>query len=308
MSEKEDKKVSYPTPTLVKLPIKAIKVPEIRVSAVMPEELQPLFAESVKAAGVLNPISVIWDGENYVLVDGLHRLLEARNKGEEEISAVVVNGSIKDVMIRNLQTGRLQGRGKVSDEIRVIKYLNEEEGMGLDEIALKTGYPMKRVEDLLSIAKADPEILEALDKEELSLGAALEIARIPDRDAQLTVLYQATMYRLKIKDVKELVDKTIVMLKTKQERMLEEEKKPTKEEVLISCWLCEGQWRAIDMRSFILCPTCAGMLFEWKARLKHAKQGEAEEGVGAVEEEEKQDEKQGEKSEKQDENELSKTS
>jgi ParB-like chromosome segregation protein Spo0J len=308
MSEEKSEKTSYPKPTLVKLKIKDVKIPEIRVSAVMPEELAPLFAESVKAAGVLNPISVIWDGENYVLVDGLHRLLEIRNKGEEEIDAVVVNGSMRDVMIRNLQTGRLQGRGKVSDEIRVIKYLNEEEQMGLDEIALRTGYPMRRVEDLLSIAKADPEILEALDKEELSLGAALEIARIPDRDAQLTVLYQAVMYRLKVKDVKDLVDRTLIMLKTKQERMLEEERKPTKEEVLISCWLCGEQWRAADMRGFVLCPTCAGMLFEWKARLKHAPLPSEPEGAGAVEEEQKQEEKQGEKVNEQAESEPLKNS
>jgi ParB-like chromosome segregation protein Spo0J len=273
MSENKEKR-DYPVPTLVKLPIKDIMVPDVRVTSVMPDEIRELFASSIRASGVINPIQVIWDGKNYILVDGLHRLMEARNNNQYEIDAIVMNGSLKDVMIKNLQTGRLQGRGKVTDVIRVIKYLIEEEKMSIDEVARYTGYPIRRIEDLLTIANADPEILNYLDREEISLGAALEIARIPDRDAQLQVLYYAAMYRMTVKDVKELVERTLIALKTKERKALEEAEKPAREEVLIKCFICEDQYPAKEMRSIIVCPVCMASIMDVKVRLQRERERE----------------------------------
>jgi len=264
----EDLLKKYERPVYEELEIDKIVVPEIRVTAVMPDELIENFATSIKQLGIVNPIKVIFDGQNYILVDGLHRLLEAKKAGAKTVPCVVAKGSLKDVLVQNLATGKLQGRGKVSDMIRVVKYLYEEEHMGIDEIARATGYTVNYIDNLFSIAKAHEEILKALDEEKIPLGAAIEIAKIPDEDAQLRVLYQVIMYGMKVKDVKDLVKKTIELLQKKAEKEVIEGPRRPREEVEIECWLCGEKWPAKDMRSPILCPTCLAVLIEEKAKIR----------------------------------------
>jgi ParB family chromosome partitioning protein len=272
MSSGEKKLDKLQKPVVRKIPVNLIDVPEVRVTSKLPEELEEAFKESIKAQGVVNPILVVPNGDRYVLVDGLHRLQEAVLNGETEITAVVRPGTYQDVLLWNLTTGKLQGRGKVTDMIRVVKYLREEVGMPLEDIAAKTGYRLRYLEDLLAIAKAHPDILMALDEEKIPLGAAIEIARIPDTDAQIKVLWNAIMYRMTIRDVKELVEKTLEQLERRKAMGEEAKPRTPRELVLLECHLCEGKFPAKDMRSVFLCPHCMNVL--WDMKLEAMKEAE----------------------------------
>jgi ParB-like chromosome segregation protein Spo0J len=262
-------------PWLGEIEIDDIVIPDIRVTAVMPSDLAEQFKGSIAAQGVLNPVRCIWDGQNIILVDGLHRLMEARNNKQKTVPAVVVPGSLRQAMLENLTTGKLQGRGKVTDMIRTVKYLVDTEKMTLDEIALKTGYKMRYLSDLLAIANAHPDILRALDEEQISLGAAIEIARIPDTDAQLKVLWNAIMYRMKLEDVKDLVDKTIEVLNMKKSGKYPTQRTTPRDYVLLECHFCGAKVPAKDMRTIFLCPHCLNML--WEMKIEAMKQLKAEE-------------------------------
>ena len=251
-------------PWLGEVEIRDVVVPEIRVTAVMPEDLEEQFRGSIAAQGVLNPVKCIWDGERIILVDGYHRMMEALRNKMVTVPAVIVPGNLRDVMFQNLTTGKLQGRGKVTDMIRVVKYLVEEEGLSLEDIAAKTGYKLRYLSDLLAIAKAHPDLLMALDEEKIPLGAAVEIARIPDTDAQLKVLWNAIQYRMTVKDVKDLVEKTLEALQKKREGAGEERPRTPRELVLLECHLCEGKVPAKDMRTVFLCPHCMNILWDMK--------------------------------------------
>ena len=252
-------------PWLGELDVNDVVVPDIRVTAVMPPELEEQFRGSIRAQGVLNPIKCIWDGENIILVDGLHRLMEARAAGHKTVPAIVVPGSIKDVMLQNLTTGKLQGRGKVTEMIRVVKYLVEEEHMGLEDIAVQTGYKLRYLEDLLAIARAHPDLLRALDEELIPLGAAKELARIKEPEVMLRLLYQVIQYRMKVQDVKELVDKTLEVLEKRKKEEKEGRKPRPRGEVEIECFVCGEKYPAAMMRAPILCPACMNILFQVKA-------------------------------------------
>ncbi|MEM2196610.1 MAG: ParB/RepB/Spo0J family partition protein, partial [Sulfolobales archaeon] len=272
-------------PWLGEVEIRDVVVPEIRVTAVMPEELEEQFRGSIAAQGVLNPVKCIWDGERIILVDGFHRMMEALRNKMTTVPAVIVPGSLRDVMFQNLTTGKLQGRGKVTDMIKVVKYLVEEEKIPLEDIAVKTGYKLRYLSDLLAIAKAHPDILMALDEEKIPLGAAVEIARIPDKDAQLKVLWNAIMYRMTIKDVKDLVQKTIEALRKKKKEAGEEQQRTPRELVLLQCHLCEGKVPAKDMRTVFLCPHCMNILWDMKLEAMKELEKQAQVGSGAPAEE-----------------------
>ena len=253
-------------PYLGEIDVDDVVVPDIRVTAVMPPELEEQFRGSIRAQGVLNPIKCIWDGQNIILVDGLHRLMEARASGQKTVPAVVVPGTIRDVMLQNITTGKLQGRGKVTDMIKVIRYLVDEEKMDLADIAAKTGYKLRYLEDLLAISRAHPDLLRALDEEQISLGAARELARIPDPEVMLRLLYQVIMYRMRVQDVKELVDKTLEVMQKNKQRQQEQKQPRPRGEVKLECFVCGEQYPAAMMKAPILCPACMGILFEVKAQ------------------------------------------
>jgi ParB-like chromosome segregation protein Spo0J len=241
-----------------------VVVPDTRVTSVMPEDLEEQFISSIKQQGVVNPIKLIFDGNQLVLVDGLHRLEAALNAKQLRVPAVIQRADMRTVLLQNLTSGKLQGRGKATDMIRVVKYLVEEEKMTLEDIAAQTGYKLRYLSDLLSVAKAHPDILMALDEEKIPLGAAVEIARIPDTDAQLKVLWNAIMYRMTIRDVKDLVDKTIEELERRRAMKQEEKPRTPRELVLLECHLCGGKVPAKDMRTVFLCPHCMNILWDMK--------------------------------------------
>jgi ParB-like chromosome segregation protein Spo0J len=241
-----------------------VVVPDTRVTSVMPEDLEEQFISSIKHQGVVNPIKLIFDGSQLILVDGLHRLEAALNTKQLRVPAVIQRADMRTVLLQNLTSGKLQGRGKATDMIRVVRYLVEEEKMTLEDIAAQTGYKLRYLSDLLSVAKAHPDILMALDEEKIPLGAAVEIARIPDTDAQLKVLWNAIMYRMTIRDVKDLVDRTIEELERRRAMKQEDKPKTPRELVLLECHLCGGKVPAKDMRTVFLCPHCMNILWDMK--------------------------------------------
>jgi len=67
-----------------------IKIPEVRVSSIFDDETHSLFKESIRELGALQPILVAWDGEDYWLIDGLHRLEEYKLNNRKTIPAAVI--------------------------------------------------------------------------------------------------------------------------------------------------------------------------------------------------------------------------
>ena len=116
-----------------------IVVPEVRVTAQFDEELYERFKESIKAVGQITPPICYEVKEELVLCDGLHRLQEAINNGEPEISVVVIPGDMVDVLTKNIFLDHLRGKTPVSEMIKVLKTLYEDYHLDPDQIAERTG-------------------------------------------------------------------------------------------------------------------------------------------------------------------------
>jgi len=283
MSESSSEATKYKRPTFTYLDIDKLVIPSIRVTAEMPPELEEQFKSTVEKYGVVNPVKVIYDKGQFILVDGLHRVQELKRIGEKKVPAIVVAGTLKQALIENLISGKLQGRGKATDMIRVIRYLHDEEGMSIEDIAAQTGYKAKYLYDLLSVAHAHPDLLDALDKELIGVGHAIEIARIPDPEVMLRVLYTVIYRRMTVKDTKELVNATLELLQKKKERKQQQQRRPPKEFIPVQCQICGEEAPAKEMRTFIACPTCQTAIAYVKAQMRTGKLSLHEEPAGAPE-------------------------
>ncbi|SPH17161.1 hypothetical protein DEA8626_00677 [Defluviimonas aquaemixtae] len=74
-------------------PIDRIRVPVKRAKTLDPVKVTAL-AERILEEGQLTPISVRADGENFVLVEGLHRLEALKALGEETIEGYLVHARL----------------------------------------------------------------------------------------------------------------------------------------------------------------------------------------------------------------------
>lgn len=257
-----------------------IKVPEIRVTARFDEETRELLSQSVKGAGILSPVLVQKIENDLVLVDGLHRLQDAMEAGDAPIDVAVLEGDMADLLCRNLFLDKVRGKPPIGDMVRVIKVLYDEYGFDSDRMKEKTGLPRDYVEKLLKISTASPEVREALDQEAIGVGVAFELSRLPFAIQQEEVLAKSTVYRLRTKDVKELVDATLsAMQATKEESVVPVANEPRPAPV----YHCEGCKEAIEpryLRPVMVCPTCFGELWQLSRLRKEKPAGAGEDGGG----------------------------
>ena len=95
---------------LIKLDPNKIEIPKVRVTSVWEDDDYKAFQDSLAADGILNPILCIKENDTFWLVDGLHRLQEAKLNGSKTVEVVYREGTLADAMLKNLYGNRLRGK------------------------------------------------------------------------------------------------------------------------------------------------------------------------------------------------------
>lgn len=187
-------------PKTRELLVDKITIPETRVTSYFDSEVYEEFKRTIAESGVLEPIVVVQVGEGFHLVDGMHRLLEARNTGATRITAVVIPGEEKDVFLTNLFLNVLRGKPRVQEMRAVVELLYTEYQMGVDQIAEKTGLSQRFIDDLLVIGKLPQVVQDAFDAGTLEKGKALALTALTDETSQLYIFEALQGKRLTVVD------------------------------------------------------------------------------------------------------------
>jgi len=235
-----------------------IVVPEVRVTAQFDEELYERFKESIKAVGQITPPICYEVKEELVLCDGLHRLQEAINNGEPEISVVVIPGDMVDVLTKNIFLDHLRGKTPVSEMIKVLKTLYEDYHLDPDQIAERTGLKRDYIEKVLTISTASPSVQQALDQGIIGVGHAAELARLPYALQQDELIAKHQVWRFTIKELHEQIDNVLREMKALKDAPppIEATQPPAPRQ-----YLCEGCHNPVEpryLRPVMLCPDCFG--------------------------------------------------
>jgi ParB family chromosome partitioning protein len=183
------------TPEAVRLiPINRIEVLNSR------ERNTKVFEEivgNIKAIGLKKPITVTQreglEGEpKYVLVCGEGRLNAFRLLGETYIPALVVEVDDEDAFIMSLAENIARRQYRPLEILADIESLRQR-SYGPESIAQKTGLSAQYVNNIIFLLERGEErLIEGVQKGQIPLTTALEIARAADTDKELgAVLQQA---------------------------------------------------------------------------------------------------------------------
>ena len=169
---------------------------ELPVDLVLPNPSQPrcrfdeealkALADSLSERGVLQPVLVRpLSGGMYQLVAGERRWRAAQLAGLQSIPALVSRYDDR----ASLEVGLIENMARKDlnpvEEARACATLADEFGLSREQIGRRVGRHETVVSSLISLLRLSDEILELLERGELSAGHGRALLRVKDLDARL---------------------------------------------------------------------------------------------------------------------------
>lgn len=202
------------------------------------------YAEALKNGSRFPPVLVYYDGIKYYLTDGYHRFFAHQKAGMRDIDVTIVNGTLRDAILRSKSVNAENGRHRTNEDKR-----NAVQGMLDDfewqfwnnaEIAKACRVSVTLVEAVRNGVKPDVVKVKRNGKTfERKAKYEKPEAEVPEHDASGDVIKALADENDKLKDrlavavyaadesEKKLAEQTIVQLR-EEIRLLEMELKSTR--------------------------------------------------------------------------------
>ena len=166
------------------------------------------LAQTLREEGLLQPIIVREDGEEYEIIAGERRFRAAQSLGWEKIPAIVNNLSDQQTaslaLIENLQREDLNP----IDEATAYENLMELNSLTQAQLAKDIGKSQSYVANKLHLLKLDPQIQEALASGAITARHGRALLALSS-DQQKQALEQILSDKLNVKQTEELVAKLL---------------------------------------------------------------------------------------------------
>jgi ParB family chromosome partitioning protein len=215
---------------------------ELEVDELRPSPLQPRMrfdekgieelAQSIRKAGVLQPIIVIPEGEQFKILIGERRWRAAQKAGLRKVPVLIRNipkeQQLEVSLVENLQREELN-----PIEIALAyKRLTEELGYTQEEVAEKVGKDRASVANFLRLLKLPSEIQESIQDGKISMGHAKILLSVEDSKAQLDLVKRIVQKGLSVRATENLVAKFNKQLSPSRKRNPDPNLEAVQEELL----------------------------------------------------------------------------
>lgn len=196
-------------------PAPASDYQRLPISGIRPNPYQPRreFREadlaelqaSLKASGLLQPITVRPAAGGYELISGERRLRAATRLGWTDIPAIVRDVDDRTLLtlalVENLQRADLNA----VEEARGYRRLAEEFGYTHAQIAEAVGKDRTSVTSLLRILQLPPAVLDIVERGDLSAGHARALVSLEDDRRALALANEAVAHQLSVREMERRV-------------------------------------------------------------------------------------------------------
>jgi ParB family transcriptional regulator, chromosome partitioning protein len=166
---------------------------ELDVAAIHPNPRQPRkrfepdansgLAESIKAAGIVQPVVVRPRGDGtYELIAGERRWRAAREAGLPAVPALVREADDRDTLLLSLVENVAREQLSPVEEARAYALLMDEFGLSLGEVADRVGRAKPTVSNRVRLLELPEDVLAMVERKQLSEGHARALLSVPDHD------------------------------------------------------------------------------------------------------------------------------
>ena len=204
------------------------KVWSIPVGIIAPNPNQPRkvfdeegilkLADSIRQFGIIQPLTVRKNGENYELVAGERRLRAAKELGRKEVPCVITNineeRSAEISIIENLIREDLN----IFEQAQAIQVLIDTYNLTQEQIAQKLSNSQSFIANKLRLLRLSCDERDIILKNNLSERHARALLRIFDPELRRRVLKQIIEEGLNVSKTDELVDSQLDKQEGKRQR------------------------------------------------------------------------------------------
>lgn len=187
----------------------------VKISRILANEAQPRknfgeeplkeLTESVRQYGVLQPLLVKKDGDNYRIIAGERRFRAAKAAGLTEIPVIVRDYTTQQAaeisIIENVQREDLNP----IEEAMAYQMLIDDYGLTQEEIAERVSRNRTTVTNAIRLLKLSDEVKAMVAEGTLSQGHARTLLGIEDPEKQLELAKQVIVKSLSVRDTERLV-------------------------------------------------------------------------------------------------------
>ena len=193
--------------TVKEIPIGDIDPNEAQPRRTFTEESLNQLAQSIREAGVLQPILVVETGSRYRIVAGERRWRAARLAGLSTVPCILKDmdrrQQMEAALIENLQREDLNPM----EEAAAIRALMQQCGYTQDAAAKRLGKSRPAIANLLRLLSLPREITDMVRKGTLSAGHARVLAGLEDEARQTDLARQTVLAALSVRQLEQLAAK-----------------------------------------------------------------------------------------------------
>lgn len=192
-----------------------MEVVELSLSKIIPDPDQPRkefdpdalqeLAESIRRYGLLSPILVRYDGENYIIIAGERRFRALLLNEAETVPALLyAEDDFREIsLVENLQREDLNPL----EEARALKALMDEKSYRQEDLALMIGKSRSYVANSVRLLQLDEMTAKAIVEEEISEAHGRSLAGIRDEEERKKLLKLILDNKLSVRSTEVLVKK-----------------------------------------------------------------------------------------------------
>ena len=164
------------------------------------------LAESIETIGLIHPITVVKEGDNYRLVAGYRRFTACQMLENTTIYARIAEPDEQLEILIHLEENAKREKYNELEEAQYFADILQRTQMTQDQLAKLIGKTPAYVSQRLAMFRWHPAVKEALIAEELTYSACRELMRVDDEKQMLHYLHHARLQGANWTNIKMWVD------------------------------------------------------------------------------------------------------
>ena len=187
------------------IPIGKIKANKDQPRKIFKDKEIVELSNSIKENGIIQPITVFEEDGTFIIIAGERRYRASKLAGLDKVPVIIKKVTKKEILamaiIENVQRSDLNC---VEEALAYYQLMNEF-NLTQEEVAKRIGKERSTIANLLRILKLPREVIQFIQREELSFGHAKVLASIKDDEATKRFARIAVDEKLSVRELEKTI-------------------------------------------------------------------------------------------------------